>query len=356
MNYHAMRYVAEHCRMEGAPRAILWALSYRANGDGEVWAGQRRIAREAGVSRKSVERWMPQFVGMGLLEWVEEGSGPRPDCYRFSAEWVEGIAGGSGVVEGQAGGNGLVEGASEVIHRAEPSGDMVSPLASWPNGLVATPERPTGDMVSTDTELVATSGNGSGYSQSLSPAETPHKVLIQGSSQSRSIQGVGAEPTADAVGADGAYTPPEVSEAQREWLRRRGLGQKQPPPVARLAPPPPDQPAPTRTRDEQLAELERRYAAEFAEQERQEQEGHATVAAAATVTAQAEVAAGNGVALPATVSITTGVPQARARGEQRTSGRTTGHRVDVGTAHEVELAGEAGTGTDALGVLRVVNE
>jgi len=104
------------------------------------------------------------------------------------------------------------------------------------------------------------------------------------------------------------------------------------------------------------AELERRYAAEFAEQERQEQEGHATVAAAATVTAQAEVAAGNGVALPATVSITTGVPQARARGEQRTSGRTTGHRVDVGTAHEVELAGEAGTGTDALGVLRVVNE
>jgi hypothetical protein len=100
MNYPAMRHVAEHCRLEGAPRALLWAMSYRADREGECWAGQRRLAREAGISRKSVERWLPRLVGMGLLELVEEGTGPRPDCYRFSPTWVEGIGSSSGVVEG----------------------------------------------------------------------------------------------------------------------------------------------------------------------------------------------------------------------------------------------------------------
>jgi len=363
-----MRYVAEHCRLEGAPRAILWALSYRANNDGEFWAGQRRIAKEAGVSRKSVERWMPQFVGMGLLEWVEEGSGPRPDCYRFSAEWVEGVVGGSGVVEGQASGAQVVEGTSEVIHNPEPSGDMVSPLAPEPNFLLATSERPSGDMVSIPDELVATSGNGSGYSQSLSPAETPHKVLIQGSSRSREIQGVRADSTADAVGADAIYTPPEVDEATREHLRRRGLGQKQRPPVARVAPPPPDQPAPARTRDEQLAELRRRNAAEFAEQERQERDGgvhvqvHAGVAQGHGIAHDASVAV-DAYAQPATIKVVAGVAQAavavtaQARGEQRTAGRTTGHRVDVdGPAAAASAAGAAAAASAAGGELTVVDQ
>jgi hypothetical protein len=361
MNYPAMRAVAEYHQLEGPGRAILWALSYRANSDGEFWAGQRRIAREAGVSRKSVERWLPRLVGRGVLEALEEGTGPRPDGYRFAPEWVEGEAGGSGVVEGQASATDVVEGTSEVIHSTAASGDTESPVTSAHDELVATLLRASGDSQSAGGELVATPENGSGYSQSLSPAETPPKVLIQGSSTSRSVQGVGAEPNADALGADGAYTPPEVSEAQREWLRRRGLGQRQPPPVARLAPPPPDQPAPTRDRDAQLAELERRYPEQFKSGQEQ--------GPAVAVQAHAGVAEGNGTAYDATAAVTAhaqsamvtvvaadaevrAVGEIRAEGEvhgeQRTSGRTTGQRVD--------LDGEAGAGTDALAVLRVVNE
>jgi hypothetical protein len=171
MNYPAMRHVAEHCRLEGAPRALLWAMSYRADREGECWAGQRRLAREAGISRKSVERWLPRLVGMGLLELVEEGTGPRPDCYRFSPTWVEGIGSSSGVVEGASSAPGIVEG--EVIHNPGVSGDTVSPVDGEHAELVATLLGASGDTVSSGAELVATLGNESGYSQLLLPAATP---------------------------------------------------------------------------------------------------------------------------------------------------------------------------------------
>jgi Helix-turn-helix domain len=221
-----MRYVAEHCRLEGAPRAILWAMSYRADRDNaECWAGQRRIAREAGVSRKSVERWLPQLVGMGLLEFIEEGRGPRPDCYRFSPEWVEGVGGVSGVVEVEAGVSTTVEGqggiAGEVIHRPEATGDMVSPVGHEPNFLLATPQRAGGDMLSVAGELVATLGNESGDSQPpVSSENGPQGLEVQGSSTSRLVQGVGGGSTADAAAAD-AYEPPEVDEATRAYLRAK---------------------------------------------------------------------------------------------------------------------------------------
>jgi hypothetical protein len=177
-----MRHVAEHCRLEGAPRALLWAMSYRADREGECWAGQRRLAREAGISRKSVERWLPRLVGMGLLELVEEGTGPRPNGYRFSPTWVEGIGSASGVVEGE-----IVKG--EVIHNPAATGDTMSPVASPARGLLATSGDASGDMVSNRAELVATLGNESGYSQLLLPAETAPKVLKQGFLEARKVQG-----------------------------------------------------------------------------------------------------------------------------------------------------------------------
>jgi hypothetical protein len=194
VNYPAMRHVAEHCRLEGAPRALLWAMSYRADREGECWAGQRRLAREAGISRKSVERWLPRLVGMGLLELVEEGTGPRPDGYRFSPTWVEGIGSASGVVEGE-----IVQG--EVIHNPTASGDMVSPVGREHDELVATLLGASGDTVSNRAELVATLGNESGYSQLLLPAETAPKVLKQGSLEAREVQGRNAAGSAaDAAG------------------------------------------------------------------------------------------------------------------------------------------------------------
>jgi Helix-turn-helix domain len=200
-----MRHVAEHCRLEGAPRALLWAMSYRADRDtAECWAGQRRLAREAGISRKSVERWLPRLVGMGLLELVEEGTGPRPDCYRFSPTWVEGIGSASSVVEGASSATGIVEGEivqGEVIHNPAATGDMVSPVAGAHDKLVATLLGASGDTVSNRAELVATLGNESGYSQLLLPAETAPKVLKQGSLEARRVQGRNAAGSAaDAAG------------------------------------------------------------------------------------------------------------------------------------------------------------
>jgi hypothetical protein len=194
VNYPAMRHVAEHCRLEGAPRALLWAMSYRADREGECWAGQRRLAREAGISRKSVERWLPRLVGMGLLELVEEGTGPRPDCYRFAPAWVEGIGSASGLVEGE-----IVQG--EVIHNPGVSGDTMSPVDGAHDELVATLLGASGDTVSNRAELVATLGNESGYSQLLLPAETAPKVLKQGSLEAREVQGRNAAGSAaDAAG------------------------------------------------------------------------------------------------------------------------------------------------------------
>jgi hypothetical protein len=216
-----MRHVAEHCRLEGAPRALLWAMSYRADREGECWAGQRRLAREAGISRKSVERWLPRLVGMGLLELVEEGTGPRPDGYRFSPTWVEGIGSASGVVEGATSAAGIVEGEivqGEVIHNPAASGDMVSPVDGAHDELVATLLGASGDTVSNRAELVATLGNESGYSQLLLPAETAPKVLKQGSSTSREIQGRNdAGSAADAAGvvARGTATADVVSRILR---------------------------------------------------------------------------------------------------------------------------------------------
>jgi hypothetical protein len=72
-----------------------------------------------------------------------------------------------------------------------------------------------------------------------------------------------ASSAADAAGVAEAYEPPPVSEAQKAWLRRRGLGQRQPaPPVAR-PPAAAADPAVDRDREQQLAELERRYPDEF---------------------------------------------------------------------------------------------
>jgi hypothetical protein len=69
----------------------------------------------------------------------------------------------------------------------------------------------------------------------------------------------GAAGVADAA----AYHPPEVSEAQREWLRRRGLGQRRPPPPVTHPPVAAADPAVERDRERQLAELKRRHPDEF---------------------------------------------------------------------------------------------
>jgi hypothetical protein len=115
VNYAAMRWAVEECQLDGAAKPILFVIAYRADRDtGECWAGQRRIAREAGVTRTHVQRVMSKLARDGILEVVEEGSGTTPRIVRIAPAWVEGEASASGIVEGAASASGVIEG--EVIH------------------------------------------------------------------------------------------------------------------------------------------------------------------------------------------------------------------------------------------------
>lgn len=195
--------------------------------------GQRRLARESGFDPKTVERAMPRLLDDGVLELVEASHGRIPACYRIAPAWVEGSGGVSGVVEGQGGVGHYVEGegagiTGEVIHSPGASADTESAQGYSGNGLVPTSEAASADFASILDRLVPTFGDDGAPSQSLLPAETAHKVLEQGSSTSREVHVLGGGSTADAVAAE-AYEPPPVSEAQKAWLRSRGLGPKGPP-------------------------------------------------------------------------------------------------------------------------------
>jgi hypothetical protein len=90
VNYAAMKYVAEQCRVQGAGRAILHAITYRADRQtGECYLSMRRLALEAGVSHATVKRVIPQLVEAGELAIVIAGSGRRATCYKVTMSPLE---------------------------------------------------------------------------------------------------------------------------------------------------------------------------------------------------------------------------------------------------------------------------
>jgi hypothetical protein len=141
MNYPAMRYVAEVCTVQGAGRAILWAIAYRADrDDGECWAGQRRIASEAGVARGTVQRVIPELLEAGELELVAGSAGPKARRYRIVGADSSGlttspVASGlttspvGGLVDSSGGASGLIGGAL-VDSSSDVTGPYTSPLSS----------------------------------------------------------------------------------------------------------------------------------------------------------------------------------------------------------------------------------
>jgi hypothetical protein len=118
-----MRYVAsEDCKVKGPGRAVLWVVACHADRDtGECRVGQRRLARESGLARSTVQRALDELFSGGVLEYVEDHRGPRPDRYQIAPNLVEGEASASGIVEGQA----IV---GEVIHNPRSSGLAPGPL------------------------------------------------------------------------------------------------------------------------------------------------------------------------------------------------------------------------------------
>jgi hypothetical protein len=59
---------------------LIWC--YLASSRGEVVAGNRSVALELALSSKSVVDAMSQLEGLGLLEIVDRGSGPKPRIVR----------------------------------------------------------------------------------------------------------------------------------------------------------------------------------------------------------------------------------------------------------------------------------
>jgi hypothetical protein len=86
VNYDALKYVNEECRVKGAGRALLHAIAYRAHPDtGECFAAERKLAHAAGVAKSTAEAWLTKLVDLGELAVVLDGSGRRSTCYRIVA-------------------------------------------------------------------------------------------------------------------------------------------------------------------------------------------------------------------------------------------------------------------------------
>jgi hypothetical protein len=260
-----MRWVAsDDCKVKGPGRALLWVIAYHADRDtGECWVGQRRLARESGFARSTVQLALDQLFDDLVLEPVEDARGPRPERYRIAPALVEGEAFGTGLVEGEASVSGTIEGdavVGEVIHNPGASGPTAGPQGSRGNFLVDRSWPPSGPIHGPDAALVDRSADVTGPFTGPLSSEN----VSQGSKQGFELQGGNqvlndASSAADAAGVVEACEPPPVDEGLKEHLRRRGLGRKdEPKPIRQVG-----DATPQRSRDEQLAELRQQYPDDF---------------------------------------------------------------------------------------------
>ncbi len=75
MSFIHTKAVLESSKTKGPSRAILLALSIRADDDGFCWPSFSRIAADSGVARRTVARCLPEIVALGELR-VEARSVP----------------------------------------------------------------------------------------------------------------------------------------------------------------------------------------------------------------------------------------------------------------------------------------
>jgi hypothetical protein len=185
-----MRWIAsEDCTVKGPARAVLWVIAFHADRNtGECWVGQRRLARESGLARSTVQRALDELFGDGVLEFIEDHQGPKPDRFQIAPSLVEGEASVFGMVEGQAGASGIVEGQAvvgEVLHNPAASGPGVSPQALRGNFLVDRSSDDSGLAQVPPAALVDSFSDGSGFSQPGLSREDASKdlskvLLLQG--------------------------------------------------------------------------------------------------------------------------------------------------------------------------------
>ena len=248
MNYPAMRYVAsEDCTVKGPARAVLWVIAYHSNPNGgECWVGQRRLSQESGFARSTVQRALNELFELGVLVPIADRQGPKAERYMIATGLVEGEAFGTGIVEGASTASDVVEGHSEVIPNQGASGLAPGPQAVGDAELVDSLSTASGLARGREAPLVDSLADSSGLLPTSSPAGTAPKVLSKGFELQGSKQGARDDATASAVVA-----PEEPPASLLAELERRGLRRPPKAPAIKSASPPP------RSREEQLAELER---------------------------------------------------------------------------------------------------
>jgi hypothetical protein len=173
----------------------LWVIAYHADRDtGECWVGQRRLAREVGLARSTVQRALNELFGDGVLEFIEDHQGPKPECFQITPSLVEGETSAAGLVEGTASAARVVEGQAavgEVIHNPSASGPGASPQAIHGNFLVDRSGAASGLAQVPPAALVDSLSDDSGFSQPALSSENASQGLKQGSSTSREGQVLG---------------------------------------------------------------------------------------------------------------------------------------------------------------------
>jgi len=81
MSARLVRLVLDRFRGTSSEKLVLVAIADHANAEGIAWPTQRRLAKEAGISTRQVERIVPELTRRGWLK-VEERRGCRSNRYR----------------------------------------------------------------------------------------------------------------------------------------------------------------------------------------------------------------------------------------------------------------------------------
>ncbi len=152
MNFAAMRYVAERCQVEGAGRALLWAIAWHANREtGDCYAGERTLARTAGVSRSTVSLWLPKLFEGGETALIVESSGRRARTWRIVAHLDDTASGPTAGPQGDR----------AVVDRSDGgSGPISDPVVDRSAGPPIGGREELEDLKDADAVAVAASGSG----------------------------------------------------------------------------------------------------------------------------------------------------------------------------------------------------
>ncbi len=67
--WQRMRYITG-LDLPDSRKAVLWAILSRLNRDGVCWPGPAQLARDAGMSQRTLERIVPELQGAGLIDRV----------------------------------------------------------------------------------------------------------------------------------------------------------------------------------------------------------------------------------------------------------------------------------------------